>query len=793
MRRRAAPTGICRLFYVPATLLIYVFSLQVSGISASHRESLREALAAVTDWEKEERLFMDLSELALPPEGTVLHTALLTTFDLDLSVLSALPLEPPLAERILVFYGDGRFQDCREDGPLREMLHRMLIPVVFPRTENGWPGAHAHGKISLFVFAGPSGERQYRLSVHSRNLYPEDILENQVVFSGRDTGLPQPKTKPLADFLSALRPFLEGAGPEHTEQLFRFDDLAAGLSTVRFEPLPQYACEDYELIGPGMNRASFLQKEYDELLVVCQRIQRNVLSLITKSGTELSKCILVSNLSSVRELLGEGPVSALLLPPAETDPYLHAKVFLMRRGDNWDLFCGSMNLTAYAVSRNLEFMVHLKNPSFIHSSEGFLSSFLRIPKNELRQRLSPEGSPVLTDSPVFRAAASRTAGMYIISQLLRRRRLSPADADRITVYVLSSACQTDLVRFLRGDGLPSVPIRSNSRFNGRDRTVYLLPLRERILLSLVNEALHRYDGCFSSHLYSHIRGRAPVFALSRIRENPEFGKFWLFCADIRNFGESMDAGLLSESIRAVPEIDPAFYLFADRLLADRRYRNEGMIHEDGPAVKPGNALVGFFENVYLQELDARMESRAAFYARCADDFLIGARTREELSALAEEAGQFIAGRKLCLNESKTKILEPGETFSWLGWQISGSRIDFLPEELQSLRRYLRRRTVRLMKECERRAIAPVFRQQMMISHVNELQERLGLTEAFGTVSVPDGLREIDRMLCDMIRAVVSGKTGNAKYRIRYRDIRKWGYRSLVNRWYRYLEAKEKEL
>lgn len=115
---------------------------------------------------------MDFSELALPPEGTALQMALLTTFDLDLSALSALPQDALMAGRILVFCGDGRFRDCRQDDPTRDLLHRALVPVVFPPGENGWPRAHAHGKISLFVFAGPSGERLYRLSVHSRNLYP---------------------------------------------------------------------------------------------------------------------------------------------------------------------------------------------------------------------------------------------------------------------------------------------------------------------------------------------------------------------------------------------------------------------------------------------------------------------------------------------------------------------------------------------------------------------------------------------------------------------------------------------
>ena len=184
-----------------------------------------------------------------------------------------------------------------------------------------------------------------------------------------------------------------------------------------------------------------------------------------------------------------------------------------------------------------------------------------------------------------------------------------------------------------------------------------------------------------------------------------------------------------------------------------------------------------------------MDECAAFYVRSADDILIGARTREELEQLAGEARRIINGRKLGLSESKTKILEPGEPFSFLGWQISGGRIDLLPEELRDLRRFLQREARRLLNECRKREIAPFFRQMMIVPYANKLSEDLGLTKAFRVVSVPDGLREADRMLCDMIRVVVSGKTGNAKYRIRYRDIKKWGYQSLVTRWYRELSEK----
>jgi hypothetical protein len=75
---------------------------------------------------------------------------------------------------------------------------------------------------------------------------------------------------------------------------------------------------------------------------------------------------------------------------------------------------------------------------------------------------------------------------------------------------------------------------------------------------------------------------------------------------------------------------------------------------------------------------------------------------------------------------------------------------------------------------------------LVISRANRLIDHWRLPEAFRVVSVDEGLREIDRMLYDMIRTVASGKKGSGRYRIRSERIREWGYKSLVNRYYRFI-------
>jgi hypothetical protein len=126
---------------------------------------------------------------------------------------------------------------------------------------------------------------------------------------------------------------------------------------------------------------------------------------------------------------------------------------------------------------------------------------------------------------------------------------------------------------------------------------------------------------------------------------------------------------------------------------------------------------------------------------------------------------------------------PGESFSYLGWQICAGKVDFTPETLAQMRHVCRQSAIKLLRRYKAMQLVLPVRLMMTIRFADQLAAQFGIPEAFQVVSVPDGLREMDRMLCDMIRTAASGKIGKDKYRISYRDLRRWGYHSLVRRYY----------
>ena len=66
------------------------------------------------------------------------------------------------------------------------------------------------------------------------------------------------------------------------------------------------------------------------------------------------------------------------------------------------------------------------------------------------------------------------------------------------------------------------------------------------------------------------------------------------------------------------------------------------------------------------------------------------------------------------------------------------------------------------------------------------------TWAFGIINTTKTLEYIDLTVQNCLRSIASGKTGNARYRISYDELKKAGYKSLVHSYYHYYETKEKE-
>ena len=735
------------------------------------------------------------------PSGYHLEEAVLTTFDLDMDTLQNLIGPDREAEKFIVFRGDGLFSDSSGSQTVADSLVDQIVKAAWPVSEQGFPEAFFHAKVWLFEYQNISRDRLWHLIIHSSNIHPYNNLETGLVFTGTDTGEAQFATEPLRALFQNLLQFITDDIPKAEEKRERLDNLICRLETVCFQPyIPSsfspvqqaaLSCKRIFFNGPFCNGNTFFDEPYDEMLAVSPVITSERLLTLADKAASGGRCVVLTNPETAGKVLSESIPNVCWLVFSPQDPFVHAKLFLRRQGEKWDLFCGSMNLTEYAMDRNIEFMVHLESPA-VNSIESFLAAFAGRDEAGISAELAQYDTEAIThydiESEVFSEAACIQTRMDYISHLMQRHKYSDEELKYVISYLLSVKCAEELARILHDPELPSVPLRKTVTVSGKKRETYSLPREEMLLLGLLNHALHRYDGHFSRNVFLHIKGRKPTDVFVRIRKNPEFKHLFLFRTDIHDFDPSMEADIIATNVHRLFAFDTHFCDFVDRIIYRKAYRSEpeGRVLTDGPAQPTGLPLGGFFENIYLQDFDELIEQQAAFYARCGDDILIGAGTMGEIQALRDLTEHAMAEKHLTLSEKKTLVLKPGEPFVFLGWKVSGGNIDFSEEALERIQKAVRKKTRQILIRYNQSGIPSVLRIPSLIRLVNRSITASEISFGFHIVTVPDGLRQIDHMICDAIRVVATGKTGKGRYRLSYKTIREWGYHSLVSKYYHWL-------
>ncbi len=325
----------------------------------------------------------------------------------------------------------------------------------------------------------------------------------------------------------------------------------------------------------------------------------------------------------------------------------------------------------------------------------------------------------------------------------------------------------------------------------KKRTVYTYPERESTVLKLLTWCLLRkYDGLFSPGLYSFRPGRTAKDAVRSLRSIPGLETMYAYKADVRDYFNSVPVPKLLPLLEAAVGEDGPLYSFLRALLKETRVRTEEGVREERKGVMAGTPLSAFYANLYLADLDRHFADLGVPYVRYSDDILLFAPGREEAEGHAAFIRSFLEERGLALNPNKEALTAPGEGWTCLGFFCRGERVDIAPATVDKLKGKMRRKTRALLRwrdrsgaEGERAAAAfiRVFNRKLL-----ENPEGSDLSWShwfFSVINTTDSLREIDRYAQDCLRRLVSGKNTKARFNVRYADLKRLGYRSLVNAYY----------
>lgn len=397
----------------------------------------------------------------------------------------------------------------------------------------------------------------------------------------------------------------------------------------------------------------------------------------------------------------------------------------------------------------------------------------------------------MTDSLFFDSMRNRD----FVERFLQHRQAHPSpymDLEADAAYLNGPEYFADLDRLRRGDYFFDLPIKKYipKSLSDKKRAVYCFYGSQKLLLQAMSFALHAYDGRFSSCVFSSILGKSFKEYVVNLKRDRSFGQMYAIKVDISSYGASLDIEILVEKLRAFFREDPAAFEFFRWLLERREFLLEGEPSRGDTSGLPGIPIHSFFTNLYLMELDQKVESLCRGYCRYSDDILAFARSPEEAQALMALFTAETARVGLRLNEKKTALYAPHAKFDHMGISYEDGRIDLSDFAIYKLKRKMRIRAKRLRRQVEDGAIGGEDGAKILISlNWKTFYGRDNSTELcwsrwlFPMLTEHAGLHALDLYFQRCLRFILTGKWSDSAYRIKYSRLKELGYTSLVRRYY----------
>lgn len=341
----------------------------------------------------------------------------------------------------------------------------------------------------------------------------------------------------------------------------------------------------------------------------------------------------------------------------------------------------------------------------------------------------------------------------------------------------------------------SFPLPSRSVISkvGSDkkRIVYTYPEPENTVLKLLTWVLLRqYDSLFSDGLFSFRPGRNAKDAVRRLLRVRGLRGMWGYKADIHDYFNSVPVEQFLSTLEEALSGDRELYDFLASLLSEPSVLDRGKTVRERKGIMAGTPLSAFYANLFLADLDRYFIERGIDYIRYSDDILLFAETEEERDEYASRIRSFLAEKQLSVNPAKERAIAPGEAFSFLGFCIDNGKVDVAPVSITKMKQKMRRKRDALARWRKRNGLEGERAARAFIRVFNrKLFEAPGDNELswsrwyFPVINTADSLHEVDLYAQDCIRFLVSGRHTKKRYDVRYEDMKRMGYRSLVHEYY----------
>ena len=345
---------------------------------------------------------LDYGQVLTPPVGFHLDFAVGTTYSLDLDALvgacialglseetdSAL-LNNPICllealrntgDKVALFCEGGQIHLPNNVTPLYVLLEKMVFQVSANKRRGISKYPSFHPKFWLLRYINDEKDVMYRVAVLSRNLTFDRSWDVTFCMDGWLTDEATDKNAPVGDFLSYLS-FYAGDKKNAIRKMVR------ELSYVHFE-LESKEFYDYDFIPVGIKAATgeyhnitnypLFNDSFHEVLIMSPFLSNGIIKDFNNRNPYInhSEYVLITRAMSLPKLKpadcgnfkiytlkdaivdGESLISEENASILQQD--IHAKIYMVRKHSDTDLYLGSLNASHNAISGNVEFMIRLR-------------------------------------------------------------------------------------------------------------------------------------------------------------------------------------------------------------------------------------------------------------------------------------------------------------------------------------------------------------------------------------------------------------------------------------------------
>lgn len=201
--------------------------------------------------------------------------------------------------------------------------------------------------------------------------------------------------------------------------------------------------------------------------------------------------------------------------------------------------------------------------------------------------------------------------------------------------------------------------------NGKQRPLGILTIKNRVAQAIVKNALEpSWEARFESHSYGFRPGRSAHDAISQcwIRLNRRGKDRWVLDADLRAAFDNASHAYILERLGQVPSRELVKHWL------NAGYMESEIFHDTTSGVPQGGVLSPLLFNIAMDGMQSFIGSKFGFI-RYADDFVVTARSKEELEALMPKLETWLRDRGLELNTEKTRIVSIKDGFNFLGFNV----------------------------------------------------------------------------------------------------------------------------